>query len=103
MVAVAETLLGRGYELHIYDPQLNLSRLIGANQAEINRRMPHLAALLRRSPAEVVEQSEVILAAQRCARLDELAAHARAEHHLIDVNDWPELKSLPWHYEGICW
>ena len=103
MVAVAETLLGRGYELHIYDSQLNLSRLIGANQAEINRRMPHLAALLRNCPAEVVQQSEVILAAQQCARLDELAEHVKAEHHVIDVNDWPELKSLPWHYEGICW
>ncbi len=47
MVAVAETLLGRGYELHIYDPQLNLARLIGANANEIQRRMPHLASLLR--------------------------------------------------------
>jgi len=40
---------GRGYELSIYDPSLNLSRLIGRNEAEINRRMPHLASLLRES------------------------------------------------------
>ena len=49
MVAVAETLLGRGYQLSIYDPSLNLSRLVGRNEAEINRRMPHLASLLRES------------------------------------------------------
>lgn len=103
MVAMAETLLGRGYDLHIYDPQLNLSRLIGANQAEINRRMPHLAKLLRSSPREVIEQSEVIVAAQKCARLDELAVSAKGEQSVIDVNGWPELKQLPWHYEGICW
>ncbi|MBK8095007.1 MAG: hypothetical protein IPK32_24305 [Verrucomicrobiaceae bacterium] len=54
MVAVAETLLGRGYELSIYDPQLNLARLIGANANEIQRRMPHLASLLRQSPREVI-------------------------------------------------
>lgn len=103
MVALAETLLGRGYDLHIYDPQLNLSRLIGSNQAEINRRMPHLAKLLRSSPREVIEQSEVVVAAQKCARLDELAGSARAEQFVVDVNGWPELKQLPWHYEGICW
>jgi GDP-mannose 6-dehydrogenase len=103
MVAVAETLLGRGYELHIYDPQLNLSRLIGANEAEISRRMPHLAQLLRKSPVEVIERSEVIVASQKCARPDELATAATAEQWVIDVNGWTDLKMLPWKYEGVCW
>lgn len=103
MVAVAETLLGRGYELHIYDSQLNLSRLIGANEAEINRRMPHLAQLLRASPREVIEQSEIIVAAQKCARADELASAAKTDQHVIDVNGWSELRMLPWKYEGVCW
>jgi len=103
MVAVAETLLGRGYELHIYDPQLNLARLIGANANEIQRRMPHLASLLRSSPREVIAQSDVIVASQQCARPDELMTAARAEQCVIDVNGWSELKMLPWKYEGVCW
>ena len=103
MVAVAETLLGRGYELHIYDPQLNLARLIGANANEIQRRMPHLASLLRSSVQEVIEKCEVIVAAQNCARPDELLAFARAEQCVIDVNGWSELRGLPWKYEGVCW
>ncbi len=103
MVAVAETLLGRGYELHIYDPQLNLARLIGANANEIQRRMPHLASLLRSSPQEVIEKSEVIVASQKCARPDELMSAAKAEQCVIDVNGWSELKMLPWKYEGVCW
>ncbi len=103
MVAVAETLIGRGYELRIYDPQLNLARLIGANANEIQRRMPHLASLLKQSPCEVIEQSEIIVASQKCARPDELASAARADHCVIDVNGWRELKTLPWEYEGLCW
>jgi GDP-mannose 6-dehydrogenase len=103
MVAVAEILLGRGYELSIYDPQLNLSRLIGANEAEINRRMPHLAQLLRHSISEVLASSEVIVASQKCASIDELAAVVNSEHAVIDVNGWTDLKTLPWHYEGLCW
>jgi len=103
MLAVAETLLGRGYELHIYDPQLNLARLIGANANEIQRRMPHLASLLRSSPCEVIEKSEVIVASQKCAQPDELASAVKAEHCVIDVNGWKDLKLLPWKYEGVCW
>jgi len=103
MVSLAETLLGRGYELHIYDPQLNLARLIGANANEIRRRMPHLASLLRSTPNEVLEKSDTIVASQRCVRLDELASAVRPDHCVIDVNGWQELKSLPWQYEGACW
>ncbi|MFZ4764523.1 MAG: nucleotide sugar dehydrogenase [Roseimicrobium sp.] len=103
MVAVAETLLGRGYELHVYDPQLNLSRLIGRNEAEINRRMPHLAQLLRAEVHEVIEKCDLVIAAQKCAGVDELASLVRADQHVIDVNGWSELKTLPWQYEGLCW
>lgn len=103
MVAVAETLLGRGYQLSVYDPQLNLSRLMGANEAEMQRRMPHLAQLLRATATEVVAQSEVVIAAQKCAPLEELAAAATPEHWVIDVNGWRDLKSLSWKYEGSCW
>jgi GDP-mannose 6-dehydrogenase len=103
MVSIAETLLGRGYELHIYDPQLNLARLIGTNADEIRRRMPHLASLLRASPCEVIKRSEVVVASQKCARLDELASAARADQCIIDVNGWKELRMLPWAYEGVCW
>jgi GDP-mannose 6-dehydrogenase len=103
MVALAETLLGRGYELHIYDPQLHLARLIGANANEIGRRMPHLASLMRSSPQEVIEKSDVIVASQKCSDPDEFKAAARADQFLIDVNGWSVLKTLPWKYEGACW
>jgi GDP-mannose 6-dehydrogenase len=103
MVAVAETLLGRGYELRIHDPQVDVSRLIGANEAEIQKRMPHLARLLEGDVSDVVRPSEVIVAAQRCADVGALRAAASAEQHLVDVNGWPELRTLPWQYEGLCW
>jgi GDP-mannose 6-dehydrogenase len=103
MVAVAETLLGRGYNLSIYDPQLNLSRLVGANEAEIQRRMPHLASLLRDTAGQVVAESDLIIASQACAKVEELLPHLRPDHRIIDVNGWPALKELPCHYQGVCW
>lgn len=103
MVSVAETLLGRGYELRIYDPSLNLSRLIGSNEAEIQRRMPHLASLLTEDPREVLEGSDLIIASQKCVPLEQLASLVRADQAVIDVNGWRELADLPWAYEGLCW
>ncbi|MBV6500834.1 MAG: GDP-mannose 6-dehydrogenase [Prosthecobacter sp.] len=103
MVAVAETLLGRGYELRIFDPSLNLSRLIGANAAEMKRRMPHLESLLKQDVSEVIGDAELIIASQKCAPLETLATLARPGQQVIDVNGWRELKTLPWSYEGLCW
>lgn len=103
MVAVAETLLGRGYELRIYDPSLNMSRLIGANEAEIQRRMPHLATLLTANARDVIEHSELIIASQRCVPEGDLATWVKPEQHVIDVNGWRELKGMAWNYEGLCW
>lgn len=103
MVALAETLLGRGYDLRIYDPGLNLSRLIGSNEVEIQRRMPHLASLLKDNVEEVIRDSDVIVASQKCCPMEELQALARADQSLIDVNGWRALQDLPWAYEGLCW
>ena len=103
MVAVAETLLGRGYQLQIYDPQLNLTRLVGANEAEIQRRMPHLASLLRDTAVDVVAASDLIIVSQACADPNEWLPHIRPEQRIIDVNGWAALKDLPCHYEGLCW
>jgi GDP-mannose 6-dehydrogenase len=103
MVAVAETLLGRGYDLRIYDPSLNLSRLIGANAAEMNRRMPHLASLLKTDVTEVIEHAELVIASQKCVSVETLASLVKPGQQVIDVNGWRDLKTLPWGYEGLCW
>jgi GDP-mannose 6-dehydrogenase len=103
MVAVAETLLGRGYQLSVYDPSLNMSRLIGANEAEIQRRMPHLAQLLKPTAEEVVANCDIVIASQKCVSVDALRSVVKAGQNVIDVNGWRELQQLPWMYEGLCW
>ena len=103
MVEVAQTLLGRGYRVRIYDPQLNLVQLIGSNKRLIDSKMPHLASLLHSDLAMAIGAKGLILAAQRCVRVAELAKCVTPEHVILDVNGWPELKELPSAYEGFCW
>ena len=103
MVEVAQTLLGRGYQLRIYDPALNLSSLVGANKRVVDVQMPHLASLLKPDLESAIGDRGVVVAAQRCAALTELKNFITARHHIIDVNGWVELRELPSRYEGFCW
>ena len=103
MVEVAQTLLGRGYQVRIYDPQLNLAKLVGSNKRVIDTKMPHLASLLYEDLAMAVGRQGLVVAAQRCASIVELAKVITPEHRILDVNGWPELRGLPARYEGFCW
>ena len=103
MVEVAQTLLGRGYKVRIYDPQLNLAQLVGTNKRLIDTKMPHLASLLHSDLAMAIGAEGLIVVAQRCAPLADLAKCVTPKHSILDVNGWPELKGLPTAYEGFCW
>ena len=103
MVEVAQTLLGRGYSVRIYDPALNLAALVGGNKRVIDAKMPHLASLLHSSLAGALGSEGLVVASQRCASIEDLARHLTAGHSLIDVNGWKELQTLKVKYQGLCW
>jgi GDP-mannose 6-dehydrogenase len=103
MVEVAQTLLGRGYKVRIYDPQLNLAQLVGTNKRLIDTKMPHLASLLHSDLAMAIGAEGLVVVSQRCAPLPDLAKCVTPKHSILDVNGWPELKGLPTSYEGFCW
>lgn len=103
MVDVAQTLLGRGYKLRIYDPALNLAALVGANKRVIDMQMPHLASLLHTDLATAIGPKGLVLAAQKCAPVADLKKLLTPNHHVIDVNGWADLRALPAKYEGFCW
>lgn len=103
MVDVAQTLLGRGFDLRIYDPVLDLETLVGSNKRLIDEKMPHLASLLDRDLGQAIGDEGLLLVAHRVASFDELARHVTARHHIVDINSWPELARLPASYEGLCW
>ena len=67
IVILAEALLGKGYELRIYDRNVSLARLVGANKEYINTQIPHLSSLLCETIDEVLDNSEVDRRRQRRA------------------------------------
>lgn len=103
MVEIAQRLLGAGYSLRLYDPQLNLSKLMGSNKRVVDVTLPHLAQLLHADLKSALTGAGTIVAAQRCAAPEEIAACVTPDQTILDVNGWPELAGLAAKYEGFCW
>lgn len=104
LVELAERLLGKGYDLRIYDANVSLSRLVGANREYIESRLPHLGHLLASSVAEVVEHAEVCLVG--CADPDVLDALKPGDDRvLIDLIRLPDAESRRTEqgYVGLAW
>jgi hypothetical protein len=65
--------------------------------------MPHLASLLHADLSAALGQGGLVVAAQKCVSVEELAPCLTPQHRVLDVNGWPELAQLPVPYEGFCW
>lgn len=60
-VRLAEILIGRGYDVRIYDPGVEAARLVGRNRSYVDQHLPHLAALLVGEPADLMEHADVLV------------------------------------------
>lgn len=61
LVAIIETLLGKGYSVRVYDPNVSMNRLIGANRRYVDEHLPHLSSILVDSLEDLLAESEVIV------------------------------------------
>lgn len=84
VVELAERLLGKGYDVLIYDSNVSLSRLIGGNRSYIDERLPHIGHLLTDDVDRVLDHSEVLVAGSKDPEV--VAALDRAEQHQVVVD-----------------
>ena len=104
LVGLAEHLIGKGLHLAIYDPEVSLSRLLGANRRYIETHLPHIGDLLSADIADVIEKSDVLVLG-----LDDetthaaLAQHCRADQTVIDLVRVRNRSDIPATVTGLCW
>jgi len=104
LVALAEKLIGKGYSLKIYDAHVQVSRLIGANRAFIDREIPHLERLLVEDLDEGLATADVVIVGHIELELAPLVAAGTKGKTVIDLQGVPALESTAGiDYEGICW
>jgi len=102
LVILIETLIGKGYQVKVYDRNVSLARLNGANRAYIEREIPHIATLMCNSIEEVLTESQVIVIGNKAPEFQVL--QVRQDQVIIDlVRMLKDIDHLDGQYEGICW
>jgi GDP-mannose 6-dehydrogenase len=103
MVELVEFMLGKGFQVAIYDRHVSLAKLMGANREFIEKQIPHISSLLRPTVREVVDQSDVLVIGNRGEDFVPALAQARGKV-IVDLVRICNSADLPGNaYQGIAW
>ena len=102
IVSLIETLIGKGLQIAIYDRDVSLARLFGANKQYIEHEIPHISQLMRSSIAEVLRDSEVLVIGNKAAEFREIESQVSEGQVVIDLVRLFDRRSGD-SYQGICW
>lgn len=102
-VTVVETLLGKGYEVQIYDKNVHLSRLTGTNKEYIDSRIPHLSKLMVGHLGDLVDNADVIVVNNREKEYIDILLETESSAVIVDMVRLPEPIRSRKNYFGINW
>ena len=103
VVEMTERLLGKGFELWIYDGAVRLASIHGANRDYILHRIPHISGLMVSSIDEVLEHADTIVIGNAAPEFRDIPRRLGLRQTLIDLVRISESRSAAGVYEGICW
>jgi GDP-mannose 6-dehydrogenase len=103
LIDLIEFLLGKGYDLRIYDRNVNLSRLVGANREYILKHIPHIAEIMVESIDAIVDGCDTIVIGNGSNEFEDIVQRVRADQKVVDlVGVAKPATSMP-NYVGIGW
>lgn len=104
LVTLAETFIGKGLDLRIYDPEVSISSLIGANRRYIEESIPHIASLMVGRCEDLIDQSEVVVVGLNDAPImTVLEQRTRPDQWILDLTSIKNPERLAGAYQGVCW
>jgi GDP-mannose 6-dehydrogenase len=103
LIEVIERLLGKGYDLRIYDKNVNVASLVGANRDFILNRIPHISRLMVDRIDTVLDHAQTIVIGNRDPEFLGIPDKLRDGQHLVDFVRITDRRSGNGKYDGICW
>ncbi len=104
IVEVIETMLGKGFNIKIYDRYVLIARLMGANKVYIEKEIPHISSLMCSNIEYLIHNSDVIIVGNKVDEFKKALKMVKENQVIIDlvriVNDSSNIKG---EYYGICW
>ncbi|MBS0472161.1 MAG: UDP-glucose/GDP-mannose dehydrogenase family protein [Proteobacteria bacterium] len=102
-VELIERLIGKGCDMRLYDRNVNLARLTGANKAYILETLPHIASLMTESLEDAVAHGAIVVVGNGAPEFARVPALLRPDQILIDFVRLAGAEALGERYDGINW
>jgi GDP-mannose 6-dehydrogenase len=103
MVEVIERLIGKGYEVTLFDENVRMACLIGANRDYILNQIPHISRLMTEDVDALLEAAEVVVIGNGAPEFREAVGRLRPDQFLIDFIRLDREIASAAAYDGICW
>ena len=84
VIEVIERLIGKGYDLRIYDRNVSIAALVGANRDFILNRIPHISKLMVPSVDEVLAHAQTVVIGNHDAEFSRIQTLLRDDQCLVD-------------------
>ena len=103
MVELVERLIGKGYDLRVYDSNVRMASIHGANKEYILNHIPHISRLMVSTMQEVLDHADTIVIGNGSAEFREVPRLLGAGQSIVDLVRIAETRSVEGVYDGICW
>ena len=103
MVTLLETLIGKGFDVCIYDSSVVLSNLLGKNKDYINQHIPHISKLMVSSMNQIIDHAEVIVIGNKSKEFSNILDQITSDQIVIDFVRINSAITSSKNYQGICW
>jgi GDP-mannose 6-dehydrogenase len=103
MIEVIERLLGKGHDLRIYDKNVHIASLVGANRDFILNRIPHISKLMVEEIDAVLDHAQTVVIGNKDPDFGNVPGRLRNGQVLVDFVRIANRRSEKGKYDGICW
>jgi GDP-mannose 6-dehydrogenase len=103
VVEIIELLLGKGYDIKIYDSNVNLAKIIGANKEFIFERIPHIANVMVDDMQVVIDHADILVLGTKSSEFKSVLGKVTNKQIIIDLVRITENFAGFGNYHGICW
>lgn len=103
IVELIERLIGKGADLKLYDKNVSIAALIGANRDYILNHIPHISRLMVESVKEAVDHAELIIIGNKAPEFSDWIEKIPSDKYIIDLVRVTKVARPVANYEGICW
>jgi len=101
-VELVEKLIGKGFDLKIYDSNVSYAKVHGSNKDYIENHIPHISSLLHDNMDDVIDMSDFIVIGNGDPEFSTVLDKVDDRHHVLDLNGFMNEKSFG-NTQGICW